>query len=352
MVRIGVVAFLVCTITGFPGPRPALAQPSTGSTTLADRIALARDTRDATAVPWLISFLKSGEAVKTYEAIGPVITLYGATTGPRTFGGNYTYVGLTPEGESALGALVAIAAPAVEPLVSLLTEEEDAIREGVADALGRIPDRRAVQPLAEVLERDPAWRVRRECAEALGKLQDGAAVEPLLNAAQHDPEYEVRSSATNALGHIPGEEATEGLVVLAHDPHPEVRASAVEALGRTGDVAHLPLILEILEDGSTSVRAAAVRALALMPDPDVVRRLILFLKGHYDEDLQAAIWALGESGDPRAVEPLIRLLRTTDRRYAQDALFRLTGHIFGSAREARAWWRQNRQKLPVQEGAQ
>ena len=54
-------------------------------------------------------------------------------------------------------------------------------RRDAAEALGKIGDKRAVEPLIKALG-DKKWYVRRAAAEALGKIGDRRAIDPLVNA--------------------------------------------------------------------------------------------------------------------------------------------------------------------------
>lgn len=89
--------------------------------------------------------------------------------------------------ERAEQTLVAIGAPAVEPVIATLKSENPYVREAAAYILGSIGDRRAVEPLIEVLG-DPESVVREAAATALGDIKDPRARKPLTAALNdHDP---------------------------------------------------------------------------------------------------------------------------------------------------------------------
>lgn len=67
----------------------------------------------------------------------------------------------------------------------------------VAMALGRIGDRRALQPLIDALE-DASLYVRASAAKGLGYLKDGRAALPLKKALK-DENAGVREAAAQAL---------------------------------------------------------------------------------------------------------------------------------------------------------
>ncbi len=121
---------------------------------------------------------------------------------------------------AAAGALVEIGAPAVEPLLVALRNEDMAVRYRAAYALGDIGDRRAVEPLIAALK-DAYGDVRRAAATALGKIGDLRAVEPLLAMFNNDREDQyIRRACAEALGKISDLRAVEPLVRAARSDLP------------------------------------------------------------------------------------------------------------------------------------
>jgi HEAT repeat protein len=89
----------------------------------------------------------------------------------------------------------------VKGLIKALGYEKDRdVREGAAEAIGKIGDPRAVEQLIKALN-DSDWRVHRNSASALGRIADGRAVEPLIRAL-NGRDLGVRQSAAEALGKI------------------------------------------------------------------------------------------------------------------------------------------------------
>jgi HEAT repeat protein len=83
----------------------------------------------------------------------------------------------------------------IDPFVEAL--EAGPRRALVARALGHLHDARALQPLVELID-DPDEAIRRDAVAALGELKHPDAVDPLLQATS-DPEYAVREAAIAAL---------------------------------------------------------------------------------------------------------------------------------------------------------
>jgi HEAT repeat protein len=85
----------------------------------------------------------------------------------------------------------------VNPLLLLLHDSSDELREIAAEALGRIGDARAFESILPLLKDENEW-VRRAAAVALGDLGDHRAVEPLSEALQ-DENAVVQDAAFEAL---------------------------------------------------------------------------------------------------------------------------------------------------------
>jgi HEAT repeat protein len=91
------------------------------------------------------------------------------------------------------------------------------MRCNAAEALGRIGDVRAVEPLLIALK-ESITDVRNISAEALGKIGDARAIEPLITALD-DNSWNVRSAAARALvsmyqGHKLDHQANQQVLAL------------------------------------------------------------------------------------------------------------------------------------------
>ncbi|HXF06632.1 MAG TPA: HEAT repeat domain-containing protein [Blastocatellia bacterium] len=232
--------------------------------------------------------------------------------------------------QAAAEALVGMGAAAVEPLIAAL--EDGRVRWAAVEALGRIGDARAVEPLIKALGykgRDivkPGYsskrsfcvpdllgiNIRRAAAEALGRIGDARAVKPLIEALGDD---RVRKAAVEALVMI-GAAAVEPLIAVVKDGRKEskeavrvlLRLRGRERVIALGEVAVEPLI-EVLED--PDVRWAAVEALGGIRDARAVEPLIKLLRDWMIRE--AAVEALASIG-AAAVKPLIKALNSSDPR--------------------------------------
>jgi ATP-dependent DNA helicase RecQ len=87
-----------------------------------------------------------------------------------------------------------------EELIAALQDENGNVRRLAASALGKIKDKRAVEPLLELLRVEKKPQVRQYAVKALGKLGDKRAVTTLKQISEsEDEKYYTRQSAITAL---------------------------------------------------------------------------------------------------------------------------------------------------------
>jgi len=167
----------------------------------------------------------------------------------------------------ALTALGAAAAPALPELTRLIEDEDLAVRQLVADALGTIqeePEDR-VAALIHLLD-DPIPSVRLAALQAIGSCGEEAfAAVPALLSLLQDSEESIREAAAVALSQIGtlGPQATPRLVAGLRSRDNLVRARAAEGIGLIGEAAAstVPALLEALRDPNDRVRGRAAWAL-------------------------------------------------------------------------------------------
>jgi len=112
--------------------------------------------------------------------------------------------------------------------VDLFLHEETLIRSNIAEALGRIRDKNAVEPLIASLE-DEYWGTRESAAKALGDIGNNRAVEPLIKALK-DENWTVRENAAKALGKIGDKRAQKPLKEALNDEDWHVKQAASDSL--------------------------------------------------------------------------------------------------------------------------
>ena len=165
-------------------------------------------------------------------------------------------------------------------LIDALKDSDADVRLKAAEALGKLADNRAVDPLIEVLRNDEDRDVRLKAAWALGEIGDARTVDPLSYASVKDADGYVREEAYKVL-----QKNTIG--------------------GNKNDTRSADLIIEALKDDDQGVRYRAAEALGQIKNAMAVDPLIEILRNDEDRDVRLkAAWALGEIGDTRTVDPL------------------------------------------------
>lgn len=173
---------------------------------------------------------------------------------------------------SATDALVQIGKPAIEPLISTLSNSDADVRRNTVIALGEIGDAHAVEPLVSALS-DPDANVRYRAAIALGKIGE-PAVEPLVSALS-DRVANVRYSTAYALQQI-GIRAIEPLINALSNPDANIRGSAAYALAEIGHTRAVEPLINALRDPNEDVQGSAVDALERLATPDALAAVAAF----------------------------------------------------------------------------
>lgn len=271
---------------------------------------------------------------------------------------------------------VKIGPPAVGALIPALRDYSEKRGAAAAEALGKIGDGRAVEPLIKELDyctaavsrippgarerlgdRTAAFRYR--AAEALGRLGSELAIDPLA-AALEDPDGSARfraAEALAALGWKPSPErrkafyfiatenwegcvklgppAVEPLILALKDKDWITRAKAARTLGAIGDLRAIKPLTALRRDGYRKVRQAAGAALDALEiragDGETVYEAIPVSTGKLHElnqqlkdkhaDVRAgAVKELGALNDPRAVMPLVEALKDNGYFVREEAI--------------------------------
>ncbi|MCD6574756.1 HEAT repeat domain-containing protein [Candidatus Aerophobetes bacterium] len=180
-----------------------------------------------------------------------------------------------------------IANPKAAPyLITTLNDSNINVACAAAEALGKIGDKRAVEPITKALEGN-MWLMC-SCAEALGRIGDKRAVESLMSIPSNENAL-VLLSTIKALGKIGNERAIDFLLCFSKSETlrgavAEAIAQIVEKQGKAVDKLKeldLSFLLELLESKSTSTRKAAAFLLGKVKYKKAISSLVKFLS---DED--------------------------------------------------------------------
>ena len=225
---------------------------------------------------------------------------------------------------------------AILPLCTALKHTDVEVRLATIEALRKIGDARAVNPLGEALKLCAANHeykdneILAEIAKTLGQLGDTRAIEPLCIAYEgkgYNPFYQAFLDATaDAVVKICGKRAFLHLFTALKSDDWGTRKMVATVLGRIGDVTAVEPLCIALKDDTDQVRQAAMESLGRLPSARSVETLCkAFLDGEsvagplrksgwYPEqtkrmEIVEKNWGLGLTlGFPEAIDPAVRVL--------------------------------------------
>jgi HEAT repeat protein len=264
-----------------------------------------------------------------------------------------------------LSALQNIGPPAVEPLLGVLRENAQDMKQSLrlievleksgderavtglrdlispkypslivrlADALDRLGDKLAIPPLVSALKTAPGdpwcahvvnvlqsmgWKPGDQAEEAAVSLAERnwdrmagigePAVDLLIPLLRKGPAEETLK-AVETLGQVGDDRAVEPLAALLSNRRPEIAAAAARSLGDIGsNLAVEPLLQNAVESESSQVKAEAEKALIKI-GASAVKPLLEQINSSNPQERKTAVRILGEIGDERAFQPLISAL--------------------------------------------
>lgn len=194
-------------------------------------------------------------------------------------------------------------------------------------ALGRMRDRRALDPLCDLLaDQEASVEDRIEAAQLLARLAARASSDTVFDVMTHDPNPLIRAEAAVALGRQFDDRARNELRTLVSSEDPDLRTRAAVSLGRLRDVQAVPALIDALHVSRERYeRQEAVRWLGRLQDPSALEPLVELLPEFRIRHL--TVIALGHLGDPRAYGPLAQTLQWEHHRHVRDAVARALGQL-------------------------
>ena len=163
--------------------------------------------------------------------------------------------------EHAIASLGQTGPEALPRLIDLMADEDAVIREAATSAVVRMGPS-VVAQMIDALQ-DDSWAIREQAASALGKLRDRRAVEPLVRAIK-DRDGAVRTAAVWALERIGDSQAVPGLIDALMDS--TLREDAARVLKEIGDVRAVEALIDGLLGSNWMVRRHAAEALGKIGD--------------------------------------------------------------------------------------
>gem|GEM_PF-1160375 len=232
------------------------------------------------------------------------------------------------------------AVPALLEFASRRTREEGRFPWWAVEALGKIGDERAREPLRRMLgEAEPGSYDEYYLAVALGNLGEGSVIpvlkERMKNSGHGDglppgcPHYEQAEQAAQALARI-GEEAVPVLLDALDWQYEHTADYAALALGEIGDVRALGPLIGLLDRRSYRTRHHAAVALGELGDPAAITHLWGATRdpsAYVRVGAAEALWRLGEV---ESLSVMTEVLRDGGEDWEREEVVAALGRIGGA----------------------
>ncbi|HKA24994.1 MAG TPA: HEAT repeat domain-containing protein [Candidatus Eisenbacteria bacterium] len=175
------------------------------------------------------------------------------------------------------------------------------------EALGNLPEDKALPRLAKLARTHAVSRVRREACETIGHFKSEQALALLEDLAWSAPDPAVQTEAVETFGQFEPAQQLPRLTRIARThPRPEVRRQAVQGLAELKPEIALPILEGIVQsDTEMAVKVEAVEAIGNLPDKAGTHALERIAKSKLPAQVRReAIEALGNA-DPEAALPVL-----------------------------------------------
>jgi len=224
---------------------------------------------------------------------------------------------LAAEGLGAIGGAAAVSALIhvltcndIRQLDPILRLAEEAVRNRAAEQLGKLGDRRAVEPLRYAL----AHGGLREAMAALARFGEVRAIPHIVSRLEDPCDRAAAADALVTFGTMAASALTAALAEWRPSPMDEApvsierRAEAARLLGILGDRSLIPVLSACLEDPAGIVQLEVALALATVMGADTPGRALAILAqglGHPSLPIQVrcadALVALGDRAIPHVI---------------------------------------------------
>jgi len=192
-------------------------------------------------------------------------------------------------------------------IVSALQTDTPRVRAAAAYALGQVEEKDAAYYIKEAFKDKDPW-VRYFAAKAAGENRDPNLMQPLSEMIKKDPAHQVRIAAIEAMGNIGGTEAVTVLADLLKEENVDIVRTAIGALGNIDHPESMGHVISALYYPQRVIKLEAVRALGKKGGREAVYALKKLFASEKDElVLQEVVESLYQIGDKNAITALVEL---------------------------------------------
>jgi HEAT repeat protein len=173
-------------------------------------------------------------------------------------------------------------------LIDLLSDHSTRVRTAALEALRKLRDERAIEPVARIAVAEPYEDLRQEAVAALVSIGHfSPQVKATLLKALHDESPDVRVEAARGLGKIPEDDVVDALLSKLHDDSFVVQRNVLNALYTIGkDITpKVNALLQATQD--TVVKGGTIILLGVLFIRESIPVIEGLLAGETDPDLLA-----------------------------------------------------------------
>ncbi|MDZ4820756.1 MAG: HEAT repeat domain-containing protein [Planctomycetota bacterium] len=268
---------------------------------------------DEVSISETVRALASPANIQSLVAAVPISSSAGASSGLQIvswLSGSAADLALVnlldrPPIDAALTPALTRRGPSIVPLLlSRMATSTDDAQKTIIAALAGIGDRTAVPALLQRLDPEGDVELLTRIVDALARLSDSRAYQPLRSLLGHRS-VRVRQSAVaavSALGHL---DTAADLLPEFHNPSPLVRESCVRVAAYLGLPLCLDSVFHCCDDPDERVRRAAIECLPNFDDSRVYPRLSQAIRTDMPMVRAAAAGALSKLDDETAAADLL-----------------------------------------------
>lgn len=160
-----------------------------------------------------------------------------------------------------------------QPLINALGDSKIEVQAAAAGSLGRIESKKAIPPLAELIQSKDSTLCQTAAIHSLARYKDPEAADALIDALGNE-NWHIRMEIVYSLMEIGDVRAVDPLISLLGDENYKVRQGAATGLGKLGDRKAVEPIIKSLEtEREQNVRISEVRALGILGGPEAIKGL-------------------------------------------------------------------------------
>ncbi len=244
-----------------------------------------RDMRDREAVEPLVRVLTRRERSLQLAATDALIRI-GADAVPPLMEAFKDRALRRRIGNQIWKILVDMGTKSIDPLLQMLTDENQYVRLTAISVLGRIGDRRVAPPLVHLFLDDP--RMQEAVVTTLARLEERRVLESPGSPAADREIFLPKDVVDGFLGR-PREDVTRVLTEALENPSPKVRRFALKALYALHGDSALDRLVAALKDDDIDVKRLAIKIMGKMRNKRVIDPLVQLIL-HDGEQVEETAW--------------------------------------------------------------